>query len=346
MKIENDKVTFEYGDMSFVEKFGIMEATKMVLDYKSFNATPFIYDTHQLADTLGVSSKELFALIKHKKEHYRKVTLTKKNGKIRKINAPDFDLSCVQYWVLHDILNHIPISEFATAYHKGSTLYDNAKPHTNKKYMLKLDITDFFGSITFEDVLSSAFNSSRYPKQIGYLLTEICTLDGVVPQGAPTSPAISNIVMKRFDDRIGEWCKKREISYTRYCDDMTFSADKPLYNVYKKVEQMLNDMGFWLNEKKTKFVSSSSRQTVTGLVVNEKVSVPREYKRELRQKIHYIEKYGFDPKVCRSLDGEKLHNMYFILMGKIGYVLQIEPENEFFKTAIEKLPQIAKNCGL
>jgi retron-type reverse transcriptase len=345
--IDSNSIKFELSDMTFVEKFGIKDAAQMVFDYKSVNETPFVFDCFQLSNLVGVDEIQMFHMIRNKERYYRKITLKKKNGGTRKITAPDFTMKCVQGCILYRILNNIPVSKYATAYHKGATLYDNAAPHTNKKYILKLDITDFFGSITFSQVLSCVFNSGRYPKQTGYLLTELCTLNDVLPQGAPTSPAVSNIVMKSFDDYIGKWCEKNAIAYTRYCDDMTFSSDKPLYHVYKKAEKMLNDMGFWLNESKTKFISASQRQTVTGLTVNEKVSVPREYKRELRQQIHYLLKYDFDAEsVSHAYDyGESFlvrhcRECFCTVIGKVKYVLQIEPDNAYFKNALEELHRV------
>jgi hypothetical protein len=150
--------------------------------------------------------------------------------------------------------------------------------------------------------------------------------------------------MKNFDDTIGAWCKKRNISYTRYCDDLTFSADIPLYNVYLKVKDMLLKRGFELNEDKTKFITNSSSQRVTGLTVNEKVSIPRDYKRKLRQDIYYALKFGLADSVIKTgkkafikngvVDREAYYNH---LKGKILYILQVEPENKWFADSIEKL---------
>lgn len=142
--------------------------------------------------------------------------------------------------------------------------------------MLKLDIADFFGSIRFDQVYSAAFNTRYFPRQIGVMLATLCCRKDALPQGAPTSPALSNVVMRHFDQSIGRWCERRGISYTRYCDDMTFSSDKPLFVVYQKAKTILEEMGFELNEKKTRFVTNANRQSVTGLTVNEKVAVSGE----------------------------------------------------------------------
>lgn len=350
-----NEVNFTAADMNFVKKFGLFEATEMVLDYKITHKTPFIYDTHQLADFLAIRHKELFKIIKECNKMYSPVSLKKKNGKTRKISAPDSYLKYCQNLILHRILNHIPISEYAKAYRSGSTIYSNAVVHCNKKYILKIDITDFFGSITFEQVLSTAFNSNYFPKNIGFILTTLCCKDEVLPQGAPTSPALSNIVMKHFDDVMGEWCKKNQISYTRYCDDITFSSDKPLFLAYAKAESMLCNMGFELNKSKTRFVTNANRQSVTGLTVNEKVSVSKDYKRKLRQEVYYALRFGLENSIIRSnkeefIEGDYInaYKYYNTLVGKLNFVLQIEPENTYFADVLERLehcPEVLNWCG-
>ena len=291
-----------------------------------------------------VFHKDVFRLSKNVRKHYNLIMLRKKNGGLRYIHSPDTSLKNAQRRILKSILSNIKISPYATAYVTGKNLKDNATPHINHKYLLKMDITDFFGSITYLQVISSAFNANRFPVQIGAMLTSLCCLDDVLPQGAPTSPALSNIVMKNFDDIIGAWCKKRNISYTRYCDDLTFSADIPLYNVYLKVKDMLLKRGFELNEDKTKFITNSSSQRVTGLTVNEKVSIPHDYKKELRQEVYYAIKYGLADSILKGKKNEyinrgrlNIHSYFSHLKGKMFYVLQIEPENKWFKGATQML---------
>ena len=166
-------------------------------------------------------------------------------------------------------------------------------------------------------------------------------------QGAPTSPALSNIVMYNFDNSIGLWCKKRGIAYTRYCDDMTFSADIPLYPVFKRVKDMLENMGFELNKNKTRFINSNNRQSVTGITVNERLSVSADYKRRLRQEVYYALKYGLTDSIIHTdnteflTDGKPDAEQYFNrLQGKINFVLQIEPDNKWFCEAKNKLNRL------
>ena len=322
-------------DMPFAAKFGIEDATRMVLDFIALNPhLPFIFDTYQLAYQLGVSRKDLFALTRHASAHYRNITLKKKNGDYRTIHAPDTTLKSVQHTILRTVLRH-PASRYATAYVRGRSLTDNASPHVGKRYILKLDITDFFGSIRFDQVYSAAFNTRYFPKQIGVMLTTLCCYRDVLPQGAPTSPALSNLVMKNFDENLGAWCEKRGITYTRYCDDMTFSGDCSLYPVYQKVKNMLRDTAFELNERKTHFITNAARQSVTGLTVNEKVAVSSDYKRRLRQEVHYLLKYGAADCLARLGDTETSPETYFNrLVGRLRFVLQIEPDNAYFRRAL------------
>lgn len=348
MVIKDNTVFFEKCDSDFVQKFGSVQAEDMVLNFSSLNNIPFIYDTYQLSAFLGTNRKLLFQYTKHPSAFYREYVVKKKNGDDRVLHSPDLRLKSFQNIILHNILEFLPVSEFATAYHKGARLKDNAAPHVGKKYLLKLDIKNFFDSICFEQVYNSAFNSKYYPKFIGILLTSLCCRNNSLPQGAPTSPAVSNLVMRNFDNNIGKWCEKHSVTYTRYCDDLTFSSDRPLHFVYNKVRSFLEETGFALNERKTLFVSNSRRQSVTGLTVNEKVSVSRDYKRSLRCEIHYILKYGFEDCLKYSLgektaevSNEDLLTYCNKILGKINYVLMIEPDNVWFNSAYWKVCELA-----
>jgi len=324
MIVNGESVTFEKCDEHFLSVFG-EEAEMMVLDYLTFNKLPFIYDTYQLAAFLKVGRKTLFDTVNNADKLYRKVLVPKKNGGVRETYSPSPVLKKMQRIIADKILSKFPVSPYATAYRKGKGLYDNANIHIGKNYILKLDLKDFFGSIQFYRIYNTVFNTRYFPKQIGTLLTILCCRDNTLAQGAVTSPAISNIVMKHFDDVMGEWCRKRDISYTRYSDDITFSSNKPLFNVKKKAENFLESLEFSLNESKTHFLSKGSKHTVTGLTVNNGVCVPREYKRSLRREIHIALKY--EP-ISADDEGIKKLNR---LLGKNAYILQIEPDNEYFK---------------
>ena len=203
MKLNRFTVSFDPWDIPFVTKYGVWKATRMVKRHYKQHRTPFIHDTHQLAAALAVPRGQLFSLARNPVPHYRLHTLRKKNGGLRYLHAPAPDLKYTQQQIARRILSLMPVSTYATAYVAGKSLRDNAAPHVGHRYLLKMDITDFFGSITHFQVVSAAFNRRLYPPQVGAMLAALCCRDGVLPQGAPTSPALSNIVMKSFDDALG-----------------------------------------------------------------------------------------------------------------------------------------------
>lgn len=274
----------------------------------------------------------LYYLNRTKKFHYRKKTIQKKSGSIRTLYVPDNNLKNVQRLLLTNHLEKLPISEFATAYHKGANLINNAYVHTNKKAVLKLDISDFFSSINEDTVYLCAFNKKYFSPSIGKLLASLCCYKGAIVQGSPSSPAIANIVMKSFDEKIGRWCSERNIFYTRYCDDMTFSGEFSKNLVINKVRKMLEAMNLYLNDNKTIFIPQNKQQKVTGIVVNKKINTSSDYRKEIRKEIYYCKKYG----VSNHLKFSKLHNEFteesYInhLKGKVNYVLMINPENKEF----------------
>lgn len=307
-----------------------------MLNKNNCDSSPEIYeeDFIKLIDLFDkkYTVNYLFYLNRTKKFHYRKKTIQKKNGSIRTLYVPDNNLKNIQRLLLSKHLEQIPISEFATAYHKGANLKSNAYVHTNKKAVLKLDISDFFSSITEDSVYLCVFNKKYFSPPIGKLLASLCCYKGAIVQGAPSSPAIANIVMKNFDENIGKWCSERNISYTRYCDDMTFSGEFSKNLVINKVRKMLEAMNLYLNDKKSVFIPRNKQQKVTGIVVNEKINTPSNYRKEIRKEIYYCKKYG----VQNHLEHSKLINEFteqsYInhLKGKVNYVLTISPESEEF----------------
>ena len=284
--------------------------------------------------------KILYSISNNIEKNYKIYKIRKRNGKYRTIYEPNSLLKHIQKQILLNILNNKSISKYAKAYHKGISLKDNAIPHINKNIILKLDIKDFFENISFVDIYNSCFPIEYFPKSVGMLLTYLCTYDEHLTQGSPTSAYISNLVMKDFDEVLGAWCEDKNISYTRYSDDMTFSGNFNPNEIIKKVRKMLYKLGLQLNNNKIHVVSKSSNQNVTGIVVNEKVQVSSKYRKEIRQEIYYIKKFGLESHLKYNeveINKEKYLN---ILYGKIIYVLQInEDDNEFkkYKTYIFKL---------
>lgn len=282
----------------------------------------------------------LYGLSNHIESHYHKTSVRKKDGTLRYLSVPDGLLKKVQRNIVRHILNGYSVSPYATAYKKGGSVKDNAASHLGQPVLLKLDISDFFGSILFYQVYSAAFPAKYFPPAAAVLLTNLCCYKERLPQGAPTSAPISNLVMKPFDKSMGQWCQERGITYTRYCDDMTFSGDFDVIPVKNKVRGYLDAMGFVLNEKKTRVERAGGRQLVTGLSVNEKVQTTACYRRQLRQEIYYCKKFGIDAHLNRHFGEGKKYIPWEVppskkqylqgLLGRVDYVQFINPSEQGF----------------
>lgn len=275
----------------------------------------------------------LYTLNRRKELYYREMIIPKRDGGCRTLLAPQGLLKSVQRRILHRILDDRSVSPYATAYHREASLILNALPHTGKQQVLKMDIRHFFDSIIFPQIAGAAFPGTLFPPAACALLTSLCSYRDRLPQGAPTSPAISNLLMKPFDESMGSWCRERGIAYTRYCDDMTFSGEFDAGAVTRKVRSFLQAMGFEINEEKTRLARAGHRQLVTGIVVNEKPQAPREYRRRLRQELYYLQKYGLEQHLERIItrtDGLKADRDRYIssLLGRLEYVLQMNPGDE------------------
>lgn len=290
--------------------------------------------------------KTIYSISNNIEKNYKIYKIKKRNGKYRTIYEPNLILKQIQKKILVNILNNKSISKYAKAYYKGIQLKENAISHVNKKIILKLDIKDFFENISFIDIYNSCFPIEYFPKSVGIVLTYLCTYDNHLPQGSPTSAYISNLVMKDFDEELGSWCNSKDISYTRYSDDMTFSGDFKPGELIIKVRKMLYKLGLQINNDKIHVIHKSSRQNVTGIVVNEKLQVNAKYRNKIRQEIYYINKFGLNShlKKCNiNIDTVKYLN---ILYGKILYVLQInESDKEFkkYKQFIKKIKEYISN---
>ena len=275
---------------------------------------------------LGFSAKTLYGLSNSLEKHYHTVYLPKSDGSKRKLSVPDLILKPVQKSIADNILIQYPISKYAKAYKPGSSIQKNARPHVGKKKILKLDIEGFFDHILYSRVKDTVFYEEKYSESIRILLTMLCYYNDSLPQGAPTSPAITNIIMYDFDETVGAFCNEKNIAYTRYCDDMTFSGCFDEREIISFVKGELRKLGLFLKNRKTAVISASKRQVVTGIVVNEKMNVTKDYKKTIRQEIYYIKKFGLDEHLKRLGISDK-QQYVLSLKGRIAFVLQTVPNN-------------------
>lgn len=306
-------------------------------------------DVQKIADALGTSVSQLYMLsnqrivrTKRKKTHrytnYHKVVIHRGRGrKNRILSVPNGFLKQVQRKILTTYLYTLPVSVHAKAYQPETSVVQNALPHVGKECIAKLDISHFFDSID-TDMVYSVMRRLGLSVPATTLLTYICTYQGKLPQGAPTSPCIANLVMCRFDERIAAWCAAHEITYTRYCDDMTFSGTQAAIRnsgLIPMIQKRLYHMGFELNRDKTVIVGTSQQQRVTGVVVNEKPALSREERRRIRQEVHYCEKFGVKESLAYRKDQRTPLEYLHSLLGRIAYALQIDPDQAEMQACFE-----------
>ena len=289
---------------------------------------PIIFDQTHLALLIGIDNEYLHRMSNAPEFFYRTFYIEKRNGKKRRIDEPLPDLKKVQSWILEEILYKVPCSKFAKAYIPGISIKDNSRFHRNQKMVLAVDLKDFFPSIKSGYILS-VFLSVGYNLPTAVMLTRLCCLRESLPQGAPTSAYLSNLVMLQFDNRISKYCTDHNIRYTRYADDLTFSGKFDIAAVLYFIDKELKYLNLRRNPNKLKVMRSGDRQVTTGIVVNEKQQLPREYRMKIRQEIHYIQQFGLNDHLAHI--GESRSNYIEHLLGKIEYALFINPKDEKMK---------------
>lgn len=302
---------------------------------------PIIYSVDHFSKLVGYSTDYIYSISNSSKHFYRTFFIPKKDGKKRQIDEPLPGLKNIQRWILDEILNKLPVSKYAKAYTRGRSVKSNAYYHKNRKCIIALDIKEYFASIHFSKVFSF-FLSLGYTEHVACVLSNICLLNNALPQGAPTSPALSNLCTKDLDDDLSAFVKGKQIMYTRYADDIAFSGNFiDIREFYNNVKRILNKHGFRLNYAKTRVLHKHQRQLVTGVVVNEKMQVSKDVRHMIRQSIYYIKKFGLQEH-ARHI-GKNEDKYYKHLLGVVGFALFINPEDEQLKAAMEHLKNIKHN---
>jgi RNA-directed DNA polymerase len=295
---------------------------------KLFNKDlPVIYDQLHLSLLVGYEEIYLIKASNSQELFYREFDILKKNKRdYRTISEPLPNLKNIQRWILREILSKLEPSEYSKAFRPGYSIKDNAKFHRRQKKLLTMDIKDYFGSIDYKKVFTF-FRNLGYSKQVSVMLANICTLNNGLPQGSPTSPMLSNLITKNLDQRIAGFSRKHKIRYTRYADDITFSGDFDEGYVIKFIKTVLNSEGFTINESKTRVRKRNQRQEVTGIVVNEKMQASRRYRRDFRQQMYFIKRYGLDSHV-NKIEADNSLNYLYHLLGMANFIININPNDK------------------
>jgi len=293
------------------------------------NAAPAILTLGHLARRMDVSHAYLRSVIANRDgKHYRDFIMAKRSGGIRRIAVPEPSLMAVQRWIAREILNGQPVHSNSFAYAPNSSIVKCAERHIGAGWLLKLDIHDFFESIQ-ERSIYRVFRRVGYQPLVAFELSRLCTrpwvdpgadktgsravpnfmnrgiktyrrvLTGYVPQGAPTSPMLSNLACFRLDQKLTDFATSERLTFTRYSDDLTFSGPPREFKraravgLVEEVGKILAKESFRLHEKKISIVPPGGRKIVLGLLVNgDKLRLTSELRSRLADHVRGIEKFG------------------------------------------------------
>jgi RNA-directed DNA polymerase len=310
------------------------------------NDLPMLGTPQELAEVLEITIPQLRWLAWHQDAmrvtHYRHFTVPKRTGGERRLSAPLPLLSGVQRWVLNNILRRLGVDEACHGFQRRRSTVTNAAPHVGQEVVVNVDLADFFPSVGFPRV-RSVFQRLGYSPAVATILALLCTecprravdLAGQrwqvatgprgLPQGACTSPALANQVARRLDRRLTGLAARFGARYTRYADDLTFSGGRELADrvgwLLDRVRRIVLDEGFTVHETKTRVLRRSTAQTVTGVVVNDRLSLDRSEIRRLRAILHRAKFEGL-----QAQNREDRPHFVAWLRGKIAHLAMIRPE--------------------
>lgn len=283
----------------------------------------------QLARKFGYTYKELASLIyPTTNKSYERFTIPKKNGETRVINAPRLKLLRIQKILADDLTKIYTPKNCAHGFITNRSIVTNAEMHTGKRYVFNIDLKDFFGSIHFGRVRNLLMASPfGYTYNQATILAQICCHEGSIPQGAPTSPVISNIICWKMDAQLQRLAIENRCTYTRYADDITFSFSVSKAKLPRSIlkintatdevsvspilEKIIQDNGFIINNEKVRLQGRNQRQQVTGITVNNKLNLKRTFIRQTASMLHAWRKYGAVAAEKEYLEKYRLKNIKF-----------------------------------
>lgn len=240
----------------------------------------------QLAQALEISEFELFKNAYRSNAEYTIFKKKKCAQTFRTIAVPPDGLKEVQKKIVQKILDTIPLPSECTGFRSGHSIVANVTPHCGRLFVFSTDIENFFESITSERVVEF-FLRLGFSFPLSSVLTSLTTYNGTLPTGAPSSPALANLICFPLDSELADYATSKNWSYTRYGDDLTFSGDTRFsLQDMRIISDIVESEGFSLNMQKTRFTRSNDSQVVSGLVVNEKPNLPRAKRRMIRAIFH------------------------------------------------------------
>ncbi|MDO8774834.1 MAG: reverse transcriptase family protein [Burkholderiaceae bacterium] len=320
---------------------------------------PPILSFRHLADSIEIAPSQLRSMAFATHLYYRSFEIPKRSGGSRQILAPYPSIDSVQRWIVEYILK-AAYQEFdtcVTGYVNGRSIVDHVTPHASAECLVKFDLKDFFPSIRQSDV-TEIFCELGFTLSVSRTLAALVTVNGSLPQGASTSPILSNIYLRQFDRDLKTYCSQFGARYTRYADDMVISGDTQLLEQLGSIKSFFTFSGLTLNHAKTRVYKTKSKvRFVTGLMIEDgKIRLPKAMRRRIRAQCHLffiaIEQmvsgdgnWVADTSIKSWRDKEFLLDPTFgdRLVGKLNYWLHIEPTNSF---AIEAKSRILNRLSI
>jgi retron-type reverse transcriptase len=273
----------------------------------------------------GISYNLILVMSIYQSNYYRVYKIPKAGHKFRQIEAPRRFLKLVQRWIYDYMLSPVSLPSEVHGFTPKKDIFTNARPHLGAKNIMVIDIKDFFPSIKKKSV-RRVFKELGFPRKVSMRLTGLCTFDGRLPQGAPTSPALANIIFSPIDTELVQIAKEWGCEYTRYADDLVFSGNMKFTIKEKtRIVKLIEESGFKINKKKSRIIGSGGRQIVAGIVVNQKGLPPRNKRMKWRATFHQA-----------SLNPEKYKENGLTLMGIASFV------NRYNSNLAIKYKQIAQ----
>ena len=324
------------------------------------NSLPFFESEEEIAKSMEISVNELRFLCYDRQvsqvSHYSRFAISKKSGGQRFISAPKRHLKKQQYWLLENILNKVSLSEACHGFCPEKSILTNAEGHIGAKTLINVDLENFFPTFTFKRVKGLFQNLGYSEKQatiFSLLATEakqeefeidnerwfISLDERTLPQGAPSSPALTNIICRSLDRRLTKLAEKFSLKYTRYADDLTFSTkedidSKTVGQFMRQLNYLIAGEGLKINEAKTRISRPGSRKEVTGIVVNEKASIPRKKLKAFRATLHQIEQNGLEGRTW----GNPASDLIQSIQGYADFVYMVDPEKgQAFKEQVARI---------
>lgn len=301
---------------------------------------------------------------------YRFVLLKKRipgRSAKRIISIPPKSLALAQRWLVDHVLRYAPVHPASFAFHPESSPVQAAEQHPHTKWLLKVDIEDFFHSVS-EGTVSAIFTRLGFPKLLAFEFARLCTIgldqgpemnpaphagpisfyslghEGFLPQGAPTSPMLANLAMLGIDTLLASLAEERGLRYSRYADDLAFSTDTDrslveMRRLQRDVCEILNDAGFRHNQRKTVIRGPGTRRIILGMLVDGPTPrLQRAYKDIIRLHLHYLSSPAYGPAKHALTRKTGVSSLYHHVRGLIGWAQQVEPA--FAQQALEQFASV------